>query len=186
VNVVAQALNKVDNLPGIGALMPASVVASHPELFRSPDTDIGAASLTFLVLAGRVTSNDILARSSDYSILAHGWFDFDKYLDLVAKILLSKSFSDELVAAKRNAVYLTNSGGQIEIPLRISGQLPKPAVLPDIGNLAQRAAGHAVENRLGELLQKKGLGGLLGGGNRNSGGNNSGGGFTNPLKGLFH
>jgi len=184
VNVVAQALKKVDNLPGIDALMPASVIANHPELFQSPDTDIESASLTFLILAGRVDSNDLVVRSPDYSILAHGWFDFDKHLDLVAKILLSRPFSDELVAARRNDAFLTNGAGQIEIPLRVAGQLPKPAVVPDLGNLAQRAAGHAVAGKLGGLLGKSGLGGLLGGG---AGGNgSSGGGFKNPFKGLFH
>ncbi|MBF6560029.1 MAG: DUF748 domain-containing protein [Candidatus Binataceae bacterium] len=192
VNVVAQALKKVANLPGIDALMPAAVIANHPELFQSPDTAIESASLTFLILAGRIDSNDIVVRSPDYSILAHGWFDFDQHLDLVAKILLSRPFSDELVAARRNDAFLTNGAGQIEIPLRIAGQLPKPAVVPDLGNLAQRAAGHAVENKLGDLLQKKGLGGLLGGalGGRNRGGgpggNGSGGGIANPFKGLFH
>ena len=184
VNVVAEALNKVGDLPGIGALIPASVVNGHPELFRSRDTDIDSASLTFVILAGRIVSNDILVRSPDYDILAHGWFDFDKNLDLVAKILMSRGFSDDMVAAKRNVVYLTNSDGRIEIPLRVSGQLPKPTVAPDVGNLAQRAASHAVENRLGGLLQKKGLGGILGGGG--SGGNNGGGSFKNPFKGLFH
>jgi uncharacterized protein involved in outer membrane biogenesis len=184
VNVVAQALKKVDNLPGIDSLMPASVVANHPELFQSPDTDIESASLTFLILAGRIISNDVVVTSPDYLILAHGWFDFDKHLDLAAKILLSRPFSDEIVAAQRNDIYLTTNAGQIEIPLRVAGQLPKPAVVPDLGNLAQRAAGHAVAGKLGGLLGKSGLGGLLGGG---SGGNgSSGGGFKNPFKGLFH
>jgi hypothetical protein len=83
--------------------------------------------------------------------------------------------------------------------LRITGQLPKPAVLPDVGVLAQRAAGHAIQNRVGEFLGgKKGgrgpLGGLFGGG----GGNAPGAGSpapgpqqtpsnpVNKLKGLFH
>jgi uncharacterized protein involved in outer membrane biogenesis len=39
VNVVGQALKKVDNLPGIGALVPERVIANHPALFTSPDTD---------------------------------------------------------------------------------------------------------------------------------------------------
>jgi uncharacterized protein involved in outer membrane biogenesis len=210
VNIVGQALRKVDNVPGIGALVPASIVANHPELFKSPDTDIRDASLTFTVLGPRITSHDLVARSTDYSIFADGWFDLDKNLDLAAKILMSKQFSSELVAAKHNVSYLTNTDGAVEIPLQVSGRLPHPAVAPDLAIIAQRAATHAVQGRVGELIQKKGLGDLLkkkglggllggfgGGGNDSSGspstptpsatgGSNNSGGVPNPFKGLFH
>jgi AsmA protein len=210
VNVVAQALKKVDNVPGIGALVPAAVVANHPELFQSPDTDIQQASLTFEILGPRIISHDIVARSTDYSIFGDGWFDLDKNLDLAAKIKMSRPFSSELVAAKHNISYVTNSDGEVEIPLRVSGQLPHPSVVPDVGVIAQRAATHAVQNRVGELIQKKGLGdvlkknglgGLLGGltgggadsnGGANdaspssAGGSNDRGSLPNPFKGLFH
>ena len=161
VNVVAQALKKVDNVPAIGSLVPASVVANHPELFQSPDTDIQEASLTFTITGPRITSNDLVVRSPDYSLFGDGWFDMDKNIDLAAKIKLTKAFSDELVAAKRNVVYVTNNDGEVEIPLRISGRLPHPTVTPDLGVIAQRAATHAVQGRVGELLQKKGVGNVL-------------------------
>jgi len=148
-------------------------------------------------------------QSTDYSIMGDGWFDMDKNINLAARILMSKGFSDELIAAKQNASFLANTDSQIEIPLRITGQLPKPAVVPDVGILAQRAAGHAVQNQLGRLLHGKkggGVGGLLGGflgggggrgGNEGGGGNPPSGGSTpesqptptnpfNTLKGLFH
>lgn len=213
VNVVAQALKKVDNVPGIGALVPAGVVANHPELFQSPDTDIQAASLTFTILGPRITSPDIVVVSPDYSIFGDGWFDMDKNLDVKAKIKMSKAFSDELVAARKNVVYVTNSDGVVEIPLIVAGQLPHPKVAPDLTVIAQRAATHEVQNRVGGLIQKNGvgrilkkngLGGLLGGltGDNsgsaeptgggenpppdNGSGSGGSGSIPNPFKGLFH
>jgi hypothetical protein len=195
VNVVAQALGKVNNLPGIGALVPASVVANHPELFKSSDTDIQQAKLTFVIQGARITTRDLIARAADYSILGDGWFDMDKNMDMTARILMSPAFSRELVASKRNASFLENSGGQLEIPLRITGQLPKPAVLPDMSVLARRAASNALQGKIGGLLGKKAgaLGGLFGKGEEPA----PGGGPApksqpspfNPLnqfKGLFH
>ena len=171
VNVVAQALNKVDKLPGIGALVPASVVSRHPELFESNDTAIDQASLSFTLQGPRLTSHDINARTTDYQILGDGWFDMDKQLDLAARILLSPAFSSELVSARRNVAYLENPQRQVEIPLRIAGQLPKPSVVPDVAILVERATSNALERGLGRLL----------GGSSNK--------ATNPLdqlKGLFH
>ncbi|MGH7949698.1 MAG: hypothetical protein ACREQF_10765, partial [Candidatus Binataceae bacterium] len=58
-------------------------------------------------------------------------------------------------------------------PLRISGTLPKVIVLPNVADLAQRAATRAVERKGKEtverFLKKKGLGRLLGGGSGESG-----------------
>jgi uncharacterized protein involved in outer membrane biogenesis len=185
VNVVAQALQKVDNIPAIGVLVPANVVARHPELFRSNDTDIQNASLTFVLQGPRLTTHDLNLAAADYSVLGDGWFDMDKNVNLTARILLSKAFSSELISAKHNVAYLTDPQGQVEIPLRIVGHLPKPAVIPDVSVLAQRAAAHAVQREVSKFLGKKGgvLGGLLGGG-----GNGSAQPPPNPLnqlKGLF-
>ena len=191
INVVGQALQKVDNLPAIGALVPADVAARHPELFRSNDTDIQNASLTFVLQGPRLTTHDLNAAAADYSITGDGWFDMDKNIDLAARIVMSKPFSGELISAKRNIAYLTNPEGRVEIPLRITGQLPKPAVLPDVNILAQRAATHAVQGQISGLLGKKGgaLGGLFGGGG-GGGGKGSSPQPTpsnplNQLKGLF-
>lgn len=159
VNVVAQALGKVNNLPGIGALVPAEVVSRHPELFKSPDTAIDQASLTFTLQGPRLTSHDINARTADYTILGDGWFDMDKQLDLAARILLSPAFSSELVSARRGVAYLENSAHQVEIPLRITGQMPKPLVAPDVPILIQRASTKALEGQLGKLLGGSSRGG---------------------------
>ncbi len=186
VNIVGQALQKIDNVPAIGSLVPAGVIARHPELFHSNDTDIQNASLTFVLQGPRLTTHDLNVGAADYSLLGDGWFDMGKNVDLAARILLSKPFSSELIAAKHNIAYLTNQDQRLEIPLRVLGQLPKPAIVPDVSVLAQRAASHAAQREFGKLLGKRGgaLGGLLGG----AGSNGSPGQSSNPvnqLKGLF-
>jgi hypothetical protein len=193
INVVGQALQKVNNLPAIGRLVPESVAARHPELFRSNDTDIQNANLTFRLQGPRLTTHDLNIAAVDYTVAGDGWFDMDKNVELAARILMSKEFSSELISAKRDIAYVTNPDGRVEIPLRVVGQLPKPAVLPDVNVLAQRAATNAAQGQIGRLLGKKGggLGGFFGGG----GGGGAGGKNpsqqptpSNPLnqfKGLF-
>lgn len=176
VNLGGETLKKVQNLPAIGDLVPANIISRHPELFSNPDTDIQIASLTFVLAGPRITSHDIKAQTVDYNLLGDGWFDMDKNIDLAARIVLSQPFSAELIAAKKNVSYIANRDGQIDIPLQITGQLPKPSVLPNVTELAQRAGTHAVQEQgqkyIGKFLGKKGLpgglggslGGLLGGG----------------------
>ncbi|HJU09609.1 MAG TPA: hypothetical protein VJ728_01970, partial [Candidatus Binataceae bacterium] len=141
----------------------------------------------FTLQGPRVTTHDLNVAAADYSLLGDGWFDMDKNVNLGARILLSKSLSSELIAAKHNIAYIANSDERIEIPLRVVGQLPKPAILPDVTVLAQRAATHAAQREMGKFLNKKGgaaIGGLLGGG-RATGGSAPSGNPLNQFKGLF-
>jgi hypothetical protein len=194
VNVGGQALKKVQHLPAIGNLVPDAVVQNHPELFSNPDTDIQLASLSFVLADTRITSHDIKVQTVDYNLLGDGWFDMDKNIDLAARIVLSPQFSKELIEQKKEVAFVANQDGQIDVPLQIVGQLPKPQVLPNVTELAQRAGTNAVQSQgqkyLGKVFGKKGLpGGLskfLGGdssgnagsGNPNSGSGNSG--SSNP------
>jgi uncharacterized protein involved in outer membrane biogenesis len=194
VNIGGQALKKVHKLPGIGNLVPQSVVQNHPELFSNPDTDIQLASLTFVLEGPRITSHDIKAQTVDYSLLGDGWFDMDKNIDLAAHIVLSPQFSKELIEQKKEVAFIANKDGQIDIPLQVVGQLPKPQVLPDVTQLAQTAANNAMhaqgQKYLGKVFGKKGIPKGLSkffgddsGGNDNSGNGSSGangGGNSNP------
>jgi uncharacterized protein involved in outer membrane biogenesis len=177
VNIGAQTMRKVQGVPGIDTLVTPSIVARHPALFNSPDTNLTELGLTFVIQGPKIISHDIKAATPDYSALADGWFDLDKNIDMKAHLLLSQELSRELMSEKKNVVYLANEQKQVDIPVRISGQLPKPSVQPDIQFLAQRAAGHLVQKQAGKLLDK-----YLGGNSKNGGSNPLGG----ALNKLFH
>jgi uncharacterized protein involved in outer membrane biogenesis len=183
VNIGGQALKNVQHLPAIGNLVPDAVVKNHPELFANPDTDIQLASLTFVLADKRITSHDIKAQTVDYNLLGDGWFDMDKNIDLAARIVLSPQFSKELIEQKQAVAFIANKDGQIDVPLQVVGQLPKPQVLPDVTELAQTAANNAAKSQgqkyLGKIFGKKGIPKGLSkflGGDSSSGGDGSGGG----------
>ncbi|MBF6568465.1 MAG: AsmA family protein [Candidatus Binataceae bacterium] len=193
INVAATALKKVDHIPGIGALLPMPVIARHPELFKNPNTDIDQAKLSFVIEGPRITTHDLTVAASDYQALGEGWFDLNKQIDMAIRLLLTPQFSSEIRANKKNVVYLQNQNGQVAIPLRIVGQLPRPAVVPDVADLAQRAAAQAIQQKgqkaIGKFLGKNGLGGIFGGGNAGGGtapqGSPTPSNPLNKFKGLF-
>ena len=175
--------------------MPQSIANNHPELFGNPDTDFQQLGLTFVIQGPRITTHDLVMKTADYAMNGDGWFDMDKNIDLTARILLTQQLTNEIIAQKKNIVYVTNNNGQIDIPLLITGQLPKPVIVPDVADLAQRASQRALEQQgqkaLGKLMGSKGLGAFLGGGgnpNAGKGGNGGNNPPANPLdqlKGLF-
>ena len=114
------------------------------------------------MLAGpRITSHDIKVQTVDYNLLGDGWFDMDKNIDLAARIVLSPQFSKELIEQKKEVAFIANKDGQIDIPLQVVGQLPKPQVLPNVTELAQTAANNAAQSQgqkyLGKIFGKKGI-----------------------------
>jgi len=162
INLGAETVSKVQGIPGIGTLISPTVIARHPALFKDRDTDLKTASLSFVLQGPRITTHDLTVTSVDYGLLGDGWVDMDKNIDLAAHVLMSKEFSKDLEAEKKNVVYLEDKQGQIDIPVIIRGALPKPTILPDVQTLAQRAASHAIEKKgeelLGKFLGKKGAG----------------------------
>lgn len=165
VNLVAAAMEQIDRVPGIGGLVTATLVARHPELFKSHDTDLGSARMTFTVAGSRLVSHDITAQSNDYRMSGAGWFAFDRRLNLDLSVLLSAGLSRDLQAQKKNVVYLMNPAGEIEVPVLVTGKLPRPVVRPDVQVLVARAAQQALQ-RNGRTLLKgfgKRLNNLLGG-----------------------
>jgi uncharacterized protein involved in outer membrane biogenesis len=177
VNIGADAMRKVQGLPGIDSLITPSIVARHPALFNSPDTNFQQLGMTFTIEGPRVISHDIKAMTADYSALGDGWFDLNKNIDVKAHILLSSELSRELMSEKKNVIYIANEQRQVDIPVSIRGQLPKPSVQPDIQSMAQRAANHLVQKKAGKLLDK-----YLGGKNSGPGNNNN---LGNALNRLF-
>jgi uncharacterized protein involved in outer membrane biogenesis len=168
VNVVGSALKKINGIPAIGTLLTPDIIARHPALFSSPDTDLKLVRLSYVMTGPRMTSHDITVQSDDYNVAGDGWFDMDRNVDLSMHVLMSRQFSSELQAQKKNVSYLENPGGEIEIPLLIRGTLPHPSIQPDVQVLVQRAASQAVQQQGSRLLNRylgnKGLGKFLGGG----------------------
>jgi uncharacterized protein involved in outer membrane biogenesis len=192
INLGADALMKIPNIPGVGQIISPAIIARHPELFSDPDTDIRTLNLTFQLQGPRIITHDLNVQTVDYGMLGDGWFDMDKNIDLAATIILARGFTQDLISQQKNIVFVTNNNGEVNIPLQIVGQLPKPKVIPNVSQLAQQAGTRAVESRgqeaINKFLGKKGLGKFLGGGNN---GNNNGGGNNPPpnpldqLKKLF-
>jgi uncharacterized protein involved in outer membrane biogenesis len=194
VNLAKDALNKTNGIPEIGDLVPAPIVQKHPELFDSPDTDINSASLTFALTGSRITTHDLVVQTPDYWMTGDGWFDMEKNIEMAAHLLLTSEFTKEVIAEKKNVVYLTNKDGQVDIPFGVRGALPKPLVLPDVAQLAQLAGSHLIQDKgqkaLNKFLNKKVKGlniPFVNGGGSSSGSNaNPSDNPIDQLKGLLH
>ena len=140
-----------DRQPGarVGRQEPSRAVRQPGR--RHPDRD------DELVLADpRITSHDIKVQTQDYNLLGDGWFDMDKNIDLAARIVLSPQFSKELIEQKKEVGFIANKDGQIDIPLQVVGQLPKPQVIAQRDG-TRAARGNQRDARAGSKISRQSL-----------------------------
>ena len=158
VNVVASALRNVSGIPVINTLLTPSIVARHPATFNSPDTDLKVARLSYVMTGPRMTTNDLTVVSDDYRMLGSGWFDLDRNVDLSLHLLMSRQFSADLQAEKKNVVYLEDPSGRnrnpADCPRRAAPSvrttrrpIPGPARRHPRGRAARRQAAQQVPGR---------------------------------------
>jgi uncharacterized protein involved in outer membrane biogenesis len=157
-NLVGELLNRVSGLPGLAQLVSARIKPKYGRLFTAPDTRFQEIKATLHVSGGRATTDDLAVTAEEFGVKASGWFDIDRNVDMTGTLLMSKRFSDDVVADVKEAKYVVDENGQLAIPFRLEGKLGSAKPKPDsayLTRLLQRAVRRGLA---GELLDK-----LLGG-----------------------
>lgn len=150
-NVVAAALRRVRDLPALDALIPASIVRRHPELFEAADTDLGSVSADFSVAHRVIDANNVQVKSKEYSVAAGARIGFDQRLSGAGRVFLSPGLSREIASARPAASLLVDSRGSLEVPLKVRGTLSKVSVEPDLGVVANEVGNRAGRQMLRQI-----------------------------------
>ncbi len=166
-NLANQVMSNVEGLPFISGNLRKRVPPEFEKYFASPDTVIRDLNATFTISAGVVQLSELRVLADVFSLTSQGSVGLDGQLNLRAAI----SFDPELSNAITNRVLemkpLLNKDGRLSIPLLVKGRPPAVAVVPDVTDLAQRAAVGTIRETLGGALRggsgaAKGLGKGLG------------------------
>jgi len=170
-NLANQVMSKVEGLPFISGNLRKRVPPEFEKFFASPDTIIRDLNATFTISGGVLQLSELRVLADIFSLTSQGALGLDGELNLRATI----SFDPELSNAITNRVLemkpLLNKDGRLSIPLIVKGKAPAVAVIPDLTDIAQRAAVGTIRETLGGALRGgtgaakgigKGLGKVLG------------------------
>jgi hypothetical protein len=153
-NVAESVLGGLTGVSGLSQLVSPRVRERHPEVFVTGDTRFDALTATFEIARRRVTTNDLLLAAPAYTVRAVGSAGFDRRVDLDGRFLASEGLAADVLADAREARFLANDEGKLEIPFRLEGRLPHPRLKPDAQFLAA-TLGKALGEGLDRLLQPK-------------------------------
>jgi len=182
VNVADAVLKGVTGVAGLSQLISPQIRGKYPSLFGVGDTVFEKLDAKLDIRDGIARIQDFRLAARDYSLSGEGRYELRNALDMRVAMTLSEALTGDLVDSVKQARYLENSGGRIEIPARLRGGIPNVKAEPDLsgvastlqaelvggllkGALGEKKEGDAGESE-GEELLRRGLNSLLGGGKK--------------------
>lgn len=170
-NLANQVMSNVEGLPFISGNLRKRVPPEFEKYFASPDTVIRDLNATFTISRGVLQLSELRVLADVFSLTSQGSVGLDGQLNLRAAIAFDPDLSNAITNRVLEMKPLLNKDGRLSIPLLVKGKAPSVAVLPDVTDLAQRAAVGTIRETLGGALRGgsgaakgigKGLGKVLG------------------------
>lgn len=170
-NLANQVMSNIDGLPFISGNLRKRVPPEFEKYFSSPDTVMRELNAKFATAKGVVQLNELRVIADIFSLVSQGTVGADGQLNLKATIAFAPDLSNAITNRVLEMKPLLNKEGRLAIPLLVKGKAPAVAVLPDVTDIAQRAAVGTIRETLGGALKGgsgaakgigKGLGKVLG------------------------
>jgi uncharacterized protein involved in outer membrane biogenesis len=142
VNIFDNVVKQLESVTGNSNIISQGLKDKYPGVFKDRDTDFKNLGSDFVITDGRLLARNLELETQEFDITGTGSIGFNKDLNLSVNLLLSNALSTDLIADFKEAEYLTNTQGQIEIPFSLEGTLPKTRARLDkdyVNNVIQKA-----------------------------------------------
>ncbi len=154
VNLAQQLFTTVQSMPMVPAGFADRIKNKNPKLFTENKTSFENLAGKIKISDGKINTNDLHLKSSDFSLTGGGWFSFAKQMDVNTTLTLSQKLTNDLVAEVPMAKYLLNSSGRFELPIKLSGAVAKPSVGVDANAIQAKLQQGLVQQGKAELNKK--------------------------------
>ncbi|MGE5220261.1 MAG: AsmA-like C-terminal region-containing protein [Chloroflexota bacterium] len=132
-------------LRGSGASVSVASASRLPPGFSAlvnrPDTNFDSLKANFTIEQNRVSTDDLVITTSDYTITGAGWIGFDRSTNWNGSIVLSPRLTQEVQRDYRFIRYLLDRRSRLSISFRAEGKIPDIAVHLENRALAQALRG---------------------------------------------
>jgi hypothetical protein len=152
VNIANELFSGLEQLPLIDRNAINDVRQKNPKLFSSNNTAFKDLRADVRIDGGRVHSKGMVLKAADYTIYGDGWISFDRQLSIRSNIVFSNQATQNIINQLKEAKYLTNDNGQLELPVMLTGQLGGVTVAPDL-NLLSKALQNAGVDQLRDQVE---------------------------------
>lgn len=117
------------------------------------NTEFQSLSGTGTIAGGMARADDLSLRAGELTLKGKGTLGFDRRLDLRMTASASPEMSNQLAQRVEVLKQLSNSKGQVTVPVTVGGTTTAPKFSVDLGSLAQKQLERTVENQALQLLR---------------------------------
>ncbi|MGH7341495.1 MAG: AsmA-like C-terminal region-containing protein, partial [Candidatus Rokuibacteriota bacterium] len=135
----------------------------YPELFGGDELRFTRLDGIGRLAQGHIRTTDLVVAAPSYEMHGEGGMSLDGVLDVTLRMAASPALTDDLIHDSKVRKILADADGRLVVPLRVTGDIHRPRVLPDAsfaGSVAAAALGgkslgEAASGLLDRLLQPK-------------------------------
>jgi AsmA protein len=160
VDLVDEVLRGTTGVDQITGIVPAALRQKRPELFGAADTHFEELHASARIADGQARTDDLVMRTASYRMTGRGSVGLDGALDMTAVLQAGPALTADVLASARDARWLANDQGLLEIPLHLGGRLTRIRLQPDPDFVASLLGRILMGDRKGKGRDDKDLHGL--------------------------
>jgi hypothetical protein len=131
VDLVDEVLRGTTGVDQITGIVPAALRQKRPELFGAADTRFEELHASARIADGQARTDDLVMRTASYRMTGRGSVGLDGTLDMTAVLQAGPALTADVLATAKDARWLANDQGLLEIPLHLGGRLTRIRPQPD-------------------------------------------------------
>lgn len=141
-------------IPGIASLLPQKLRNKRPDLFQTGDTRFDNLQASAVIAHETAKTTDLLLSAKAFTVRGAGTLTTDGRVDFAGKWQAAKGLTADVTSSIREARFLANELGLIEIPFLLRGKLPKIRAQPDLRMITDLLDRGILEKGLDAVLGK--------------------------------
>ncbi len=161
-NVVKEVFDQLSSVLAITSAMGAELPPELNAMLKGRDTPFQSLQAAYTVESGSMRVTEFRLIHQSYQLSGNGNYGLlDQRVDASIELLLSQSISAFMIKKIRELGLIADRNGQIMIPFRYAGVLPKASIQPDLSYITSRVLQGGADQLLNQGIGR--LSEMLGG-----------------------
>ncbi len=155
-NLLRAVFDKLSMLPGLVQALEARLPESYKAKLAATDTVLQPIDLSMTLEQGLMRFADLFVQTDTFGLAGSGGVSLDGDVDVQSLLRIEPAFSSAIIASVNELQSLTNARGELELPVRIQGRVPRITPVPDLQYVASKVLVTKATDLLGQLLRREG------------------------------
>ncbi|HQJ16177.1 MAG TPA: AsmA family protein [Candidatus Omnitrophota bacterium] len=153
-NVLRAVLDRITVIPGLSAALEAGLPRELKKKLTQKDTEFSDMRLPVAIENGRLRIKDASIGTEDFFFIGLAEAGFDGSYVLEGAFVITRGFSEAMVAAVPQLQYLFDEKKQIYIPLRVSGASSQVKFNVDLDYIGKRLLENQAKQQVFKAIDK--------------------------------